>query len=84
MRACVHVCVISAELRPELCRYPTVCVCVCMRAHAHRYEEALQFYEEALEDQPSCAVLWKRKVAVYKAMGDTPQAVAELNRLLKV
>lgn len=49
-----------------------------------RYTEALEFYEKALLSQPSSAALWKRKVAVFKAMGDTAKAVSELNSLLNV
>ena len=58
---------------------PVCCGCVWCR-----YSEALQFYEEALQAKPSSAVLWKRKVAVLKATGDTAKAIAELNALLKV
>ena len=46
--------------------------------------EALEYYEDALLPQPSSATLWKRKVAVFKAMGDTAKAVSELNALLSV
>ena len=46
--------------------------------------EALKFYEAALGSEPTSVVLWKRKVAVFKAMGDNVRAVNELNALLAV
>lgn len=49
-----------------------------------RYEEALQLYKRAMDDTPTSAVLWKRKVAVLKAKGDTKDAISELNALLNV
>ena len=49
-----------------------------------RYSEALKFYEAALEAEPTSSVLWKRKVAVFKAMGDAASAISELNALLSV
>ena len=49
-----------------------------------RYPRALEFYTKALEAHPTSSVLWKRKVAVFKAMGDTAKAVIELNSLLSV
>ena len=49
-----------------------------------RYSEAFKFYEAALEAEPTSSVLWKRKVSVFKAMGDTDSAISELNALLSV
>jgi tetratricopeptide (TPR) repeat protein len=49
-----------------------------------KYSEAFKFYEAALEAEPTSSVLWKRKVAVFKAMGDTDSAISELNALLSV
>ena len=55
-----------------------------------KFTQALEFYEEAMggqsgkTGQAGNAVLWKRKVAVYKAMGDTGKAIAELNSFLQV
>lgn len=48
------------------------------------YDEALELYSEALEAHPTNSTLWKRKVAVYKAMGDTVEAIRELNSFLEV
>ena len=56
----------------------------CQYVWSFRYSEALKLYEEVLGDQPTSVVLWKRKVAVFKARGDIDKAVAELNTLLTV
>lgn len=48
------------------------------------YEEALEFYTEALGSSPTNIPLWKRKVAVHKARGDTTEAIKELSKLLEV
>ena len=68
---CAHV---HVHVLASMCVY----ICIC------RYTEALKYYEDALLAQPTSAPLWKRKVAVYKAMGDTAKAVSELNALLNV
>ena len=49
-----------------------------------RYDEALKLYSDALEKNPNVAVLWKRKVAVHKARGNTEEAVQELCQFLEV
>ena len=64
--------------------YAGLVVCDDLFCVVCRHSEALKFYEAALGSEPTSVVLWKRKVAVFKAMGDNVRAVNELNALLAV
>lgn len=56
---------------------------MCLEAKGN-YDAALAFYEDVLEANPTSNVIWKRKVAVYKAMGETSDAIRELTKFLEV
>ncbi len=56
---------------------------MCLEAKAD-YDAALAFYQEVLDVNPTSNVVWKRKVAVYKARGETGEAVRELTKYLEV
>ena len=44
----------------------------------------MQLYDEVLEKTPTHIAVWKRKVAVHRARGETAEAVKELTQLLDV
>lgn len=48
------------------------------------YAEALTIYDSLLLEKPSNILALKRKVCVYKAQGDIPAAVSQLNDILSV
>ncbi len=56
---------------------------MCLEANDD-YDAALAFYEETLGAHPTSSVIWKRKVAVHKAIGDTSDAIRELTKYLEV
>ena len=48
------------------------------------YDQAMQLYDAVLEKTPTHIAVWKRKVAVHRARGETAEAVKELTQLLDV
>ena len=56
---------------------------MCLEARGE-YDKALEFYKEILRAHPTCTVVWKRKIAVYRAKGDTVEAIQELTKFLDV
>jgi tetratricopeptide (TPR) repeat protein len=48
------------------------------------FNKALVLYESILEKDQCREDIWKRKVAIFKAQGDTQEAIKELNEYLKV
>ena len=49
-----------------------------------RYDDALDLYESILRKESTCAEIWRRKVAVFKAQRDIDRAIKEMNEYLKV
>ena len=49
-----------------------------------RYDDALKLYNDILQKEPTCAEIWRRKVAVLKAQRDVDEAIKEMNEYLKV
>jgi tetratricopeptide (TPR) repeat protein len=47
-------------------------------------KEAMELYDKILNDDPSDAFAWKRKVCVWKSNADTDNAIKELNAYLKI
>uniref|UniRef100_A0A7S3M0G9 ER membrane protein complex subunit 2 n=1 Tax=Spumella elongata TaxID=89044 RepID=A0A7S3M0G9_9STRA len=47
-----------------------------------KYEAALEVYTDLLKKNPANLMVLKRKVCVFKAMGDTKRQIEELNALL--
>jgi len=47
-----------------------------------RLKEALDYYEEALEVDEGNAAFWKRKIAVYRQMGEVDKCIEELGKYL--
>jgi len=47
-----------------------------------KYEAALEVYNDLLKKNPANLMVLKRKVCVFKAMGDTKRQIEELNALL--
>jgi tetratricopeptide (TPR) repeat protein len=47
-----------------------------------KYEAALDVYKELLKKNPANLMVMKRKVCVFKAMGDAKRQIEELNALL--
>ena len=56
---------------------------MCLEAEGE-FEKANEFYDTALKENPTNAVLKKRKICVLKAQGRKREAITELNDLLKV
>lgn len=56
---------------------------MCLEAEGE-FDKANELYESALKDHPTNSELPKRKIAVLKAQGKTTDAIAELNKFLKV
>ena len=48
------------------------------------YDDALKLYNDILQKEPTCAEIWRRKVAVLKAQRDVDEAIKEMNEYLKV
>lgn len=48
-----------------------------------KYEAALEIYTDLLKKNPANLMVLKRKVCVFKAMGDTKREIEELNALLR-
>jgi len=48
------------------------------------HTEALKLYNETLEKSPLHALTIKRKACIYKAMGQTKEYIAELNKVLEI
>lgn len=47
-----------------------------------KYEAALEVYTDLLKKNPANLMVLKRKICVFKAMGDTKRQIEELNSLL--
>jgi len=49
-----------------------------------KYEDAMELYKEALEENPSNLLVMKRKVCVYRVQGQVKKAMDELNEIVKL
>lgn len=56
---------------------------MCLEAEG-KFDKAMVLYDSALKDHETNADLSKRKICVLKAQGKVMEAIAELNKLLKV
>lgn len=48
------------------------------------YDEALEYYEGILKDDPSNTMIAKRIVAIHKAQGNVGQAITKLTEILEM